>query len=133
MTPFISFPPPLEIRNGKSILTNRNIHCTLSHNTIILVTPIALVFAQVPLVNLNIPPLIQLVVEGFLCNKYSPLHLPQPLSDMPEDYLNIFPRLNGEDENTTQRHIETFCDFAENLSVEQLDVVLRLFVQSLDR
>jgi len=42
------------------------------------------------------------------------------------------PRFNGEDENTTQRHIETFYIFAENLNVEKLDVVLKLFVKSLD-
>lgn len=68
----------------------------------------------------------------FLLNKYSPLDLPQTLSVMPQDYLKFFPRFNGEDENTAQRHIETFCAFVENLNVEQLDVVLRLFVQSLN-
>lgn len=65
-------------------------------------------------------------------NKYAPLDLPQPLSAMPQDYLKVLPRFNGEDENTAQRHIETFYAFAKNLNVEQLDVVLRLFVQSLD-
>ena len=91
-----------------------------------------MVLAQVPPVNLNPPPLIQMVVLGFLLNKYDPLDLPQPLSAMPYDYLKIFPRSNGEDENTAQRHIETFCAFAENLNVEQLDVVMRFFVQCLD-
>lgn len=42
------------------------------------------------------------------------------------------PRLIGEDENIAQRHVETFYVFTENLNVEQLEVVLRLFVQSLD-
>jgi len=91
-----------------------------------------MVLAQVPTGNLNSPPLIKMVVLGFLLNKYAPLNLPQPLSAMPQDYLNSFPRFNGEDENTSQRHIETFCDFAKNLNVEQQDGVLRLFVKSLD-
>jgi len=47
---------------------------------------------------------------------------------MPQDYLNLLPRFNGEDENYAQKHIQAFCSFAENLNVEQLDVVLKLFV-----
>jgi len=73
-----------------------------------------------------------MALPRFLLNKYAPLDLPHPLSVMSQDYLNILPRFNGEDNNTTQRHIETFSAFAGNLNVEQLDVVIRLFVQSLD-
>jgi len=57
------------------------------------------VLAQVPPVNLNPPPLIQMVVLSFLLNKYAPLDLPQPLSTMPQDYLKLLPRFNGEDED----------------------------------
>jgi len=73
-----------------------------------------------------------MALPGFLLNKYAPLDLPHPLSVMPQDYLNILPIFNGEDNNMTQRHIETFSAFDGNLNVEQLDVVIRLFVQSLD-
>ena len=62
-----------------------------------------MVLTHVPPVNLNILPLIQMVVLGLLLNEYSPVDLPQPISAMTQDYLNIFPRFNGEDENTTQR------------------------------
>lgn len=51
---------------------------------------------------------------------------------MPQDYLKLLPKFNGEDEISSQRHMETFFAFAENLNIEHLDVVLRLFVQSLD-
>ena len=51
---------------------------------------------------------------------------------MPQDYLKIMPRFNGENEIDAQKHLDTFCSFVENLNVEHLDVVLRLFVQSLD-
>lgn len=51
---------------------------------------------------------------------------------MPQEYLKIIPRFSGEDEQTSKKHIVVFCNFAENLNVEHLDVVLRLFVQSLD-
>ena len=72
-------------------------------------------------------------VPAFLLNKYAPLELPQVLNDMPQDYLKILPRFTGENEIDAQKHLETFCSFAENFNVEHLDVVLRLFVQSLDR
>ena len=71
-------------------------------------------------------------VLAFLLNKYAPLALPQVLNDMPQDYLKILPTFDGENEIDAQKHIETFYSFAENLNVEHLDVVLRLFVQSLD-
>ena len=54
------------------------------------------------------------------------------LNDFPQDYLKILPRFNGENEIDAQKHLEVFCSFAENFNVEYLDVVLRLFVQSLD-
>lgn len=41
-------------------------------------------------------------------------------------------RFTGEDELTIEKHIVSFCAFSENLNVEYLDVVMRLFVQSLD-
>lgn len=39
----------------------------------------------------------------------------------------------GEDEILAQKQIETLFAFAENMNVEHVDVVLRLFVQSLDK
>lgn len=51
---------------------------------------------------------------------------------MPQDYLKLLPRFNGEDNTTSQNHIGAFYAFENNLNVEQLDVVLRIFVRSLD-
>ena len=51
---------------------------------------------------------------------------------MPQDYLKILPRFNGENDTEAQKHLEVLCAFAENFNVEHLDVVLRLFVQTLD-
>ena len=51
---------------------------------------------------------------------------------MPQDYLKLLPRFTEEDNTSAQRHIENFCAFAENVNVEHLDVVLRLFFQSLE-
>ena len=65
-------------------------------------------------------------------NKYAPLALPQVVNDMPQDYIKILPRFNGENEIDAQKHLETFYSFVDNFNVENLDVVLRLFMQSLD-
>ncbi len=73
-----------------------------------------------------------MALPGFFLNKYAPLDLPQPLSAMPRDYPKHLPRFNREDDNTAQIHIETFSSFSENINVEHLDVVMGLFVQSLD-
>ena len=80
----------------------------------------------------NLPPLPLMGVPGFVLKKYAPLALPQVLNDMPQDYLKLLPRFTGEDSTSTQRHIENFRAFAKNVNVEHLDVVLRLFIQSLD-
>ena len=54
-----------------------------------------------PFVNQTIaqlPPTPMANVPAFLLNKYAPLALPQVLNDMPQDYLKILPRFNGENE-----------------------------------
>ena len=76
-------------------------------------------------------PGINMAAPAFLMNRYAPLNLPQPLHDMPQEYLKLLPRFTGEDEITAEQHLPLFCTFAENLNVEHLDVVMRLFVQSL--
>lgn len=48
---------------------------------------------------------------------------------MPQDYLRLLPRFTGEDEVTTQKHVATLYAFVENLNVEYLDVMMRIFVQ----
>jgi len=73
-----------------------------------------------------------MAAPAFLMNRYAPLQLPQLLNQMPQEYLKILPFFTGEDEQTTKNHVSVFCNFAENLNVEQLDVVLRLFIQELD-
>lgn len=54
------------------------------------------------------------------------------MNAMPQDYLKLLPRFTGEDEITVEKHVPTFCAFAENINVKYLDVVMRLFFQSLD-
>ena len=65
-----------------------------------------------------------MVAPAFLINRYAPIQLPQQLNQMPQEYLKILTRFTREDEQTTENHISIFCNFAENLNVEHLDVVL---------
>lgn len=65
-------------------------------------------------------------------NRYALVQFPPQLNQMAQEYLKILPRFVGEDEQTIENHIAVFCNFAENLNDEHLDVFLRLFVQSLD-
>lgn len=49
---------------------------------------------------------------AFLMNRYAPLQLPQPLNQMPQEYLKILPRFIGEDEQTTENYVSVLCNFA---------------------
>lgn len=71
----------------------------------------------VPQIVAQPPPPPMANVPAFLLNKYAPLGLPQVLNDMPQDYLKILPRFNGENEIDVQKHLETFFSFAENVNV----------------
>ena len=71
-------------------------------------------------------------VPSFLLKKYAPLALLEVLNGMPQDYLKLLPQFTGENSTYMQRNIENLCAFDENVNLEHLDVVLRLFVQSLD-
>ena len=42
-------------------------------------------------VNLPPPPMCNMVVSGFILNKYASLALPHILNDTPQDYLKLFP------------------------------------------
>ena len=51
---------------------------------------------------------------------------------MPHEYLKLLPIFTGEDEITAEQHLPLFCTFFENFNIEHLDVVMRLFLQSLN-
>ena len=53
------------------------------------------------------------------------------MNAMPQEYLKLLPHFTGEDEETVEKHLPLFFSFAENLNVEHLDVIMRLFGQSL--
>ena len=54
------------------------------------------------------------------------------MNAMPQEYFIFLPHFTREDDVIAKNHLPLFSTFAENLNVEHLDVVMRLFVQSLD-
>jgi hypothetical protein len=86
-----------------------------------------LVHVQMAVAN----PLRNMMVE-ILDAKYAPLVLPQPMNSLPAmDYLEYMPQFTGEGDMTTKDHIASFYRFAEIQVIENEDVWMRVFVQSL--
>jgi hypothetical protein len=48
------------------------------------------------------------------------------------DYLKYMPKFIGEGDITVEEHLTTFYSYADNLNIENEDVWMRVFVQSLD-
>jgi hypothetical protein len=65
--------------------------------------------------------------------RYAPLILPQPLNPLPAgDYLKYMPKFSGEGDVTAEEHLAAFYSYADNLNIENEDVWMRVFIQSLD-
>jgi hypothetical protein len=61
------------------------------------------------------------------------LCLPQPMNALPVgDYLKYMPKFTGEEDITAEEHLATFYSYVDNLNIENEDVWMRVFVQSLD-
>lgn len=64
-------------------------------------------------------------------NRYGPLNLPQNLHGLPDNYMHLLPKYDGEKEQTTEYHVTAFQGFTNNLFIEHDHVCMRLFVQTL--
>jgi hypothetical protein len=64
--------------------------------------------------------------------RYSPLVLPVPLHDLPENYMKNLPKFTGEGDLTTTEHIKIFNQFVDILGLEHEDVYSRLLVQNFE-
>jgi hypothetical protein len=72
-------------------------------------------------------------MDAIVVARYAPLILPQPLNPLPAgDYLKYMPKFSGEGEVTAEEHLVAFYSYADNLNIENEDVWMRVFVQSLD-
>jgi uncharacterized small protein (DUF1192 family) len=85
---------------------------------------------HIPMAGAN-PP--QNRMDAIVAARYAPLILPQPLNPLPAgDYLKYMPKFSGEEDITAEEHLAAFYSYADNLNIENEDVWMRVFVQSLD-
>ena len=54
------------------------------------------------------------------------------LNDMPKNYLKLLPRFSGDKKGPVEENISGFHDFTNNFMVEDDDVFMRLFVQTVE-
>jgi ribonuclease HI len=72
-------------------------------------------------------------MDAIVAARYAPLVLPQPLNALPTgDYPKYMPKFTGEEDITAEEHLASFYSYADNLNIENEDVWMRVFVQSLD-
>jgi hypothetical protein len=83
-----------------------------------------------PMAGANIP---RNRMDAIVAARYAPLILPQPMNSLPVgDYLKYMPKFTGEEDTTAEEHLASFYSYADNLNIENEDVWMRVFVQSLD-
>jgi hypothetical protein len=63
--------------------------------------------------------------------KYAPLVLAAPLHAMPQDYQTTLPQFDGIGPLNTQQHIDKMNDYFDLHEVDEADIQMRLFAQSL--
>lgn len=72
-------------------------------------------------------------IERIVAARYGPLVLPVPLKPMPVgDYKEYMPKFTGTKGVTAEEHLEAFYSYADNLDINEEDVWMRVFFQSLD-
>jgi uncharacterized small protein (DUF1192 family) len=83
-----------------------------------------------PMAGAN-PPLNRM--DAIVAARYAPLILPHPMNPLPAgDYLKYMPKFSGEGDITAEEHLAAFYSYADNLNIENEDVWMRVFVQSLE-
>jgi hypothetical protein len=72
-------------------------------------------------------------MDSIVAARYAPLVLPQPMNVVPaRDYLKYMPKFPREEDITVEEHLAYFYSYADNLNIENKDVWMRVFIQSLD-
>ena len=64
-------------------------------------------------------------------NQYTPLNLPANLGAMPQDYQRKITYFDNTGTYTAQRHAKKMTDYFENYEIDDDDVRMKVFVQSL--
>jgi hypothetical protein len=85
---------------------------------------------HIPMVGAN-PP--RNKMDAIVAARYAPLVLPHPMNVLlVGDYLKYMPKFTGEEDINTEENLFSFYNYACNLNIENKDVWMRFFVQSLD-
>lgn len=66
-----------------------------------------------------------------MANKYAPLVLPGQLHDLPQDYQSKIQLFDATGLYTTQQHVNIMNDYFELHEIDDADVRMRLFAQTL--
>jgi hypothetical protein len=92
------------------------------------IQPIIGVFASTPSTSSSVihPPI------PIMAARYAPLVLASPLHNMPQDYQTRIPQFDGTGTMTAQQHVDKMNDFFDLQEVDEEDVKMRLFSQSLN-
>ncbi len=70
--------------------------------------------------------------QPILQARYATLVLPQNIDAFPHGYLEHLPKYNREIGSSIEDYLQAFLDFANNMNIEQENVYMRSFVQSLE-
>jgi hypothetical protein len=80
------------------------------------------------------PPIIQVTVQTHspaMAARYAPLVLVAPLHAMPQDYQTRLPQYDSTSSINAQQHVDKMNDYFDLQEVDETDVQMRLFAQSL--
>jgi hypothetical protein len=84
--------------------------------------------------SITSPPITQVVVQPpppIMATIYAPLVLAAPLHAMPQDYQTRLPQFDGTGPLNAQQHVDKMNDYFDLQEVDEEDVQMRTFSQSL--
>lgn len=90
--------------------------------------PITTVVTVVPVVPF---PLVVPLIPVNMANRYAPLQLPGNPGAMPQDYQTKIIYFDGTGSHTALQHTKKIQDYFENYEIDDDDVRMKIFVQSL--
>jgi hypothetical protein len=71
-------------------------------------------------------------MDAIVAARYAPPVLPQLMNAFPPgDYLKYMPKFTREEDITVEEHLVAFYSYADNQNIENEDVWMRVFIQSL--
>jgi hypothetical protein len=87
-----------------------------------------------PSSSVTTPPAIQAILPPpppIMAARYAPLVLAAPLHAMPQDYQTRLPQFDATGPLNAQQHVDKMNDYLDLQEVDEVDVQMRLFAQSL--